>query len=260
MEILANRLLWSVVFVFILLLVTKGLGTFVRETKAIFSTRKTACRITAAAILIAFNWGIFIWAVEAGRILETSMGNFIAPLMSVFFGMVFLGERLNKLQVIAVICAAIGISVVVIHNGSLPWVSVSLAVTFAAYGLLKKIIVAQALTSIMIETLIISPVAAGYLYYLSVSGGNAYETADLMTILFLMGTGVVTATPLLFFTACTKRVPLYIVGFMQYIIPCLSLMIGVLIYGEPFTMTHALSFGFIWLGLAFFTWSQIKRT
>lgn len=259
MEILASRFLWSAVFVFLLLLVTGKLNIFMQETKVIFSTKKTACCMVLAAIMISFNWGIFIWAVEAGRIVETSMGYYISPLMNVLFGVVFLRERLAKLQIAAVSCAAVGIGVIIVHNGGLPWVALTLPLTFALYGLLKKIIVAQPMTSILLETLLISPLAAGYLYYLSITGGTVYQGCDMSTLLLLAGAGAVTATPMLLFTACARKLPLNIVGFLQYISPSISLMIGVLIYGEPFTGTTATAFGCIWAGLALFIWSQLRR-
>ena len=259
MEILANRFLWSAVFVFLLLLATGKLNIFMQETKAIFSTKKTACCRVLAAIMISFNWGIFIWAVEAGRIVETSMGYYISPLMNVLFGVVFLRERLAKLQIAAVSCAAVGIGVIIVHNGGLPWVALTLPLTFAFYGLLKKIIIAQPMTSILLETLLISPLAAGYLYYLSINEGTVYQSCDMNTLLLLAGAGAVTATPMLLFTACARKLPLNIVGFLQYISPSISLMIGVLIYGEPFTGTTATAFGCIWAGLALFIWSQIRR-
>ena len=259
MEILANRFLWSAVFVFLLLLATGKLNIFMQETKAIFSMKKTACCMVLAAIMISFNWGIFIWAVEAGRIVETSMGYYISPLMNVLFGVVFLRERLAKLQIAAVSCAAVGIGVIIVHNGGLPWVALTLPLTFALYGLLKKIIIAQPMTSILLETLLISPLAAGYLYYLSINEGTVYQSCDMNTLLLLAGAGAVTATPMLLFTACARKLPLNIVGFLQYISPSISLMIGVLIYGEPFTGTTATAFGCIWAGLALFIWSQIRR-
>lgn len=259
MEILASRFLWSAVFVFLLLLATGKLNIFMQETKVIFSTKKTACCMVLAAIMISFNWGIFIWAVEAGRIVETSMGYYISPLMNVLFGVVFMRERLAKLQIAAVSCAAVGIGVIIVHNGGLPWVALTLPLTFAFYGLLKKIIVAQPMTSILLETLLISPLAAGYLYYLSINEGTVYQSCDMSTLLLLAGAGAVTATPMLLFTACARKLPLNIVGFLQYISPSISLMIGVLIYGEPFTGTTATAFGCIWAGLALFIWSQIRR-
>lgn len=259
MEILASRFLWSAVFVFLLLLATGKLNIFMQETKAIFSRKKTACCMVLAAIMISFNWGIFIWAVEAGRIVETSMGYYISPLMNVLFGVLFLRERLAKLQIAAVSCAAVGIGVIIVHNGGLPWVALTLPLTFAFYGLLKKIIVAQPMTSILLETLLISPLATGYLYYLSINEGTVYQSCDMNTLLLLAGAGAVTATPMLLFTACARKLPLNIVGFLQYISPSISLMIGVLIYGELFTGTTAAAFGCIWAGLALFIWSQIRR-
>lgn len=259
MEILASRFLWSTVFVFLLLLATGKLHIFMQETKTIFSTKKTACCMVLAAITISFNWGIFIWAVEAGRIVETSMGYYIGPLMNVLFGVVFLHERLSKLQFAAVGCAAAGIAVIVVHNGGLPLVAITLSLTSASYGLLKKLIVAQPMTSILLETLLILPLAAGYLYYLSTMGGNVYQSCDTSTLLLLAGAGIVTATPMLLFTACARKLPLNILGFLQYVAPSISLMIGVLIYGEPFTGATAAAFGCIWVGLALFIWSQIRR-
>lgn len=258
LEILANRFIWSAVFVFFLLLVTGKFKVFLSETAAVFSKFKTGTAMLAAAVTISFNWGIFIWAVEAGRIVESSMGYYINPLVSVLFGMVFLREKLDKLQWTAVICAVIGIAIMLVKNGSLPWVSVSLAFTFALYGLLKKIIPVSAMTSIMLETLLIMPVAIGYLYFLSTSGKCTYQSGDLLTISVLIGAGAVTATPLLLFTSCAKLLPLKIVGFMQYLSPTISLFLGIFVYGEVFTSTHMLSFGCIWLGLLFFTWSQIR--
>lgn len=258
-EILASRFLWSALFVFFLLVVSRKLTTFINETKFIFSNWKRAICMLVAASIITFNWGIFIWAVEAGRIIETSMGYYINPLVSVLFGMVFLHERLGKLQIAAVICAVIGIGTLIINNGGLPWISVSLAITFALYGLLKKILPVQALTSIMLETLLISPLMAYYLYYLSYNGGNAYQSADVHTLIFLCCSGIATATPLLLFTASARLLPLNVLGFMQYISPSLSLLLGVFVYNEAFTFAYAIAFGWIWFGLILFSWSQIRK-
>lgn len=257
-EILANRFIWSAVFVFLLLVFTNKLSVFAEESRFIFSTFKNACTMILAAVIISFNWGIFIWAVESGRIVESSMGYYINPLVSILFGMLFLKERLNTLQIIAVLCAFIGIVIMIVKNGSLPWVSVSLAITFASYGLLKKIIPVSALTSIMWETILITPIALGYLYYLASNNICTYQSGDMLSISLLMGAGIVTATPLLLFTSGAKLLPLKIVGFLQYISPTISLFLGVFVYGETFTATHLLAFSCIWLGLIFFTWSQIR--
>ena len=258
-EILSSRFMWSCVFVFLLIIFQKKWPLFTKEVKQVFSNVKTGAAMAAAGITISFNWGTFIWAVNNGHIVETSMGYYISPLMNVLFGVVFLRERLAKLQIAAVSCAAVGIGVIIVHNGGLPWVALTLPLTFAFYGLLKKIIMAQPMTSILLETLLISPLAAGYLYYLSINEGTVYQSCDMNTLLLLAGAGAVTATPMLLFTACARKLPLNIVGFLQYISPSISLMIGVLIYGEPFTGTTATAFGCIWAGLALFIWSQIRR-
>ncbi len=259
MEILASRFLWSAVFVLFLLIILHKFSIFIEETKIIFSSWHSAVCMIAAAVDISFNWGIFIWAVEQGRIVETSMGYYINPLMSILFGMIFLNEKLDKMQKVAVVFAALGIGYMIFQNGSLPWISISLAVTFASYGLLKKIIAVQPLTSIMLETLLITPLMLGYLCYLSSHGGNIYETCDVFTLMYLVGAGAATAVPLLLFTGCARLLPLKMVGFMQYIAPTISLLLGIFIYGEDFNSTYILSFGLIWIGLIFFTWSQIKK-
>ena len=257
LEILANRFIWSAVFVGFLLLVTGGFANFLKETKEIFSSFSKGARLVLAAVTVSFNWGIYIWAVSVGRIVETSMGYYINPLVSILFGVVFLKEKLNKLQIIAVLWAALGIAVIVIKNGSLPWVSVSLAVTFALYGLLKKIIIASSLTTIMLETLIMSPFALYYIH--SLGNGSAYYVGSSSTVALLLGAGIATATPLLLFTSCAKMIPLTMVGFLQYMSPTIALLLGVFVYGEEFTATHLLAFGCIWIGLMCFTWSQLRK-
>lgn len=258
LEILASRFIWSLAFVFILQLCTGKLGVFVQETKQVFSTWKSGIMMIAAAILITFNWGIFIWAVEDGRIIETSMGYYITPLFSVMVGMVFLGERLTKEQAIAVVCASIGIGVIVCKNGSLPWVSCAMFMTFTFYGLLKKLLQVSPFTSIMLETMLISPIAIYYLYSLAQAGNSSYVGASVLKIIYLVGAGAATATPMLLFTACARLLPLKVVGFMQYLSPTISLLIGIFMYGESFTSTMMIAFSFIWLGLLIFTYGQLK--
>lgn len=257
LEILANRFVWSAVFVGLLLLATGKLHSFLSETKEIFSNFSTGLRLVLAAITISFNWGLYIWAVSDGRIVETSMGYYINPLMSIVFGVIFLKERLEKMQLIAVLWAVAGITIMIIKNGSLPWVSVSLAFSFAIYGLLKKIIVASSFTTIMLETLIMSPLALYYIY--SLGNSSAYHVASSGTICMLIGAGVATATPLLLFTQCSKMLPLTMHGFIQYLSPTIALLVGVFVYSESFTNTHMMAFGCIWTGLLFFTLSQIRK-
>ena len=259
LEVLASRFIWSVVFVALIILCTGRLQSFKDEARLIFSKTSTAWRMIMAGVMISFNWGIFIWAVSQGHIIETSMGYYINPLVNVLFGMLFLGERLLKLQKIAVACATAGILYLIYQTGSLPWISVGLPMTFASYGLLKKVIPGSAFTTTLIETLIISPVALGFLFYQAQHGGNAYQTGSLHDLFYLVGAGVVTAIPILLFTAAAKLLPFKTIGFLQYLSPSITFLIGVFLYGEPFTTTHAISFGCIWLGLFFYVWSQLKN-
>lgn len=257
-EILSSRFMWSCVFVFLLIIFQKKWPLFTKEVKLVFSNFKTGAAMVAAGITISFNWGTFIWAVNNGHIVETSMGYYINPLVSILFAVVFLRERLDKMQLAAITCAFIGVASMVYSFGKIPWVSLTLAFTFALYGLLKKILPVSALTSIMLETLLITPLALVYEYSLWQQGVSFYASGNLQVIMMLTGAGVVTAIPLLFFTAGARLLPLKIIGFLQYISPTLTLLIGVFVYNEAFTASHLLAFGWIWAALLLFIVSQLR--
>lgn len=257
-EILSSRFMWSCVFVFLLIIFQKKLAFFTGEVKQVFSNLKTGTAMIAAGITISFNWGTFIWAVNNGHIVETSMGYYINPLVSILFAVVFLRERLDKMQLAAITCAFIGVASMVYSFGKTPWVSLTLAFTFALYGLLKKILPVSALTSIMLETLLITPLALVYEYSLWQQGVSFYASGNLQVIMMLTGAGVVTAIPLLLFTAGARLLPLKIIGFLQYISPTLTLLIGVFVYNEAFTASHLLAFGWIWAALLLFIVSQLR--
>lgn len=257
-EILSSRFMWSCVFVFLLIIFQKKWPLFTKEVKQVFSNVKTGAAMVAAGITISFNWGTFIWAVNNGHIVETSMGYYINPLVSILFAVVFLRERLDKMQLAAIICAFIGVASMVYSFGKIPWVSLTLAFTFALYGLLKKILPVSALTSIMLETLLITPLALVYEYSLWQQGVSFYASGNLQVIMMLTGAGVVTAIPLLLFTAGARLLPLKIIGFLQYISPTLTLLIGVFVYNEAFTASHLLAFGWIWAALLLFIVSQLR--
>lgn len=257
-EILSSRFMWSCVFVFLLIIFQKKWPLFAREVKQVFSNVKTGAAMVAAGITISFNWGTFIWAVNNGHIVETSMGYYINPLVSILFAVVFLRERLDKMQLAAITCAFIGVASMVYSFGKIPWVSLTLAFTFALYGLLKKILPVSALTSIMLETLLITPLALVYEYSLWQQGVSFYASGNLQVIMMLTGAGVVTAIPLLLFTAGARLLPLKIIGFLQYISPTLTLLIGVFVYNEAFTASHLLAFGWIWAALLLFIVSQLR--
>lgn len=257
-EILSSRFMWSCVFVFLLIIFQKKWPLFAKELKQVFSNVKTGAAMVAAGITISFNWGTFIWAVNNGHIVETSMGYYINPLVSILFAVVFLRERLDKMQLAAITCAFIGVASMVYSFGKIPWVSLTLAFTFALYGLLKKILPVSALTSIMLETLLITPLALVYEYILWQQGVSFYASGNLQVIMMLTGAGVVTAIPLLLFTAGARLLPLKIIGFLQYISPTLTLLIGVFVYNEAFTASHLLAFGWIWAALLLFIVSQLR--
>lgn len=257
-EILSSRFMWSCVFVFLLIIFQKKWPLFTKEVKQVFSNVKTGAAMVAAGITISFNWGTFIWAVNNGHIVETSMGYYINPLVSILFAVVFLRERLDKMQLAAITCAFIGVASMVYSFGKIPWVSLTLAFTFALYGLLKKILPVSALTSIMLETLLITPLALVYEYSLWQQGFSFYASGNLQVIMMLTGAGVVTAIPLLLFTAGARLLPLKIIGFLQYISPTLTLLIGVFVYNEAFTASHLLAFGWIWAALLLFIVSQLR--
>ena len=257
-EILSSRFMWSCVFVFLLIIFQKKWPLFAKEVKLVFSNVKTGAAMVAAGITISFNWGTFIWAVNNGHIVETSMGYYINPLVSILFAVAFLRERLDKMQLAAITCAFIGVASMVYSFGKIPWVSLTLAFTFALYGLLKKILPVSALTSIMLETLLITPLALVYEYSLWQQGVSFYASGNLQVIMMLTGAGVVTAIPLLLFTAGARLLPLKIIGFLQYISPTLTLLIGVFVYNEAFTASHLLAFGWIWAALLLFIVSQLR--
>lgn len=257
-EILSSRFMWSCVFVFLLIIFQKKWPLFAKEVKLVFSNVKTGAAMVAAGITISFNWGTFIWAVNNGHIVETSMGYYINPLVSILFAVVFLHERLDKMQLAAITCAFIGVASMVYSFGKIPWVSLTLAFTFALYGLLKKILPVSALTSIMLETLLITPLALVYEYSLWQQGVSFYASGNLQVIMMLTGAGIVTAIPLLLFTAGARLLPLKIIGFLQYISPTLTLLIGVFVYNETFTASHLLAFGWIWAALLLFIVSQLR--
>jgi len=258
-EILANRFIHSFIFVGILILCMGKGKVFISEFKFIITSKKRLLAWIAASVMITINWGVYIWAVNSGHILSTSMGYYINPLVSVIFGIIFLRERLDIWQLTAVILSAIGVMSMIWQIGQFPWISILIAMSFAIYGLIKKILPVSAITSIMLESALILPFMLFYEYYLSIDGNSIYQTISFHHLLLLLLSGIATATPLLLFTAGAKILPLKVMGFLQYFSPTITLLIGIFIYKEDFTSAHLLAFGLIWIGLAIFSISQIKK-
>ena len=257
-EILAHRVVWSFVFMAVVLLATGQLKSFWTEVRQIAGHRKRVLGICAASLMISINWLVFIWAVNANRIVETSLGFYINPLVSVLLGVLVLKERLSFWQTAAFSLAGAGVLVLTLQFGTVPWVSLLLAGSFAVYGLCKKMVNISAVTSITLETLLISPWALLYLVYLEQSGSGSVAFSELKTMLLFVGTGVVTATPLLLFSGSANRLPLTMIGFLQYLSPTIALLIGIMVYHEPFSGTHAVAFGCIWGALVLVSMAQTK--
>ena len=253
-EILAHRIFWSFLFIGGIVLYKEGIAVL-KET---IKDRNNVRYVLLCAFFITINWGLYIWAVNSGNILQSSMGYYINPLMVVLLGMTVLKERLNRLQYISIAFAAVGVAIMTIQFGSIPWVALLLAATFALYGLFKKLVKAESLVSLSLETTILMPLALGYILFKLFTEQSALYTVAPATLAVLVFSGVATATPLLWFGMGANRVKLSTMGFLQYISPTISLLIGVFIYGEKFTGTHLVSFSFIWAGLIIYSFSNLE--
>ncbi len=252
-EILAHRILWSLVFVSIVLL----LRGRVQVRDLLTDPRKRKFLLTTGA-LIGINWFTYVYAVNSEHIVEVSMGYYINPLLSVLLGIVVLKERLNFIQVIAFLLACTGVLYLTIGYGRFPWIALLLACAFALYGLFKKVSNVESMPALMIETLVLLPVALGIIFYQMLSGRGALFSLSVSTDFLLIFAGVVTVLPLFWFAEGAKRIPLSNVGFLQYIAPTLMLLIGIFVYSETFTTAHLISFGFVWTGLALYTVTLLR--
>jgi len=254
-EIIAHRVLWSVVLLGIVLLL--------RKRRAVLAHIKVDARVLLAlaitSILIALNWLIFVHAVNTDRVLSTSLGYFINPLMSVVLGLLVFRERLIPAQTLAVLIAAAGTAYLTWRIGQLPWIALSLASTFALYSVIRKLLDVGPMVGLFWETLLVSPLALGWLWWLQGQGELSFALDEPARALLLVGTGALTVAPLLLFAAGVRRLPLSTIGLMQYLAPSLTFVLAVFIYGEAFTMHHAITFGLVWLALALFFWASWHR-
>ncbi|MDA8234597.1 MAG: EamA family transporter RarD [Clostridia bacterium] len=251
-EILAHRVLWSFVFVLVILV---ALGRW-KSLKEALTNRSVSLAVLLSSLLISCNWFIYIWAVNDNHIIETSLGYYINPLLNIILGMLVLKERLNFWELFSLFLAFTGVVIRTVQYGKIPWIALSLAITFALYGLVKKTTKLDTITGLAMETAYIAPLAFIYLVFLGMDGAGSFGVSTLDVNLLLLGSGIVTAMPLLWFAQGTQRVSLSTIGFIQYISPTASLLIGVLVYKEPFTGGHLVSFGFIWSALLLYSFSQ----
>ncbi len=251
LQVLAHRVVWSVL---LLVVLVAALG----RTRAILTAARgrTLLLLFASAALIAVNWLVYIWAVQHGHVLAASLGYFINPLVSVALGMVFLGERLRRVQGIAIAIAAVGVSVMAVTGGGAILISLTLAFSFGLYGLVRKVAAIDALGGLTVETVLLTPLAAVWLAHAAALGETGFGQST-STDALILAAGVVTATPLLMFAAATRRLPLSMMGLLQYVAPTLQFIIG-LSLGEPLRTVHLITFAAIWSGCALYAWDSVR--
>lgn len=254
-EILAHRIFWS-------MLVMLGLVVVMRKRASVRATmadRRTRWLLAAASVLITINWGTYIWGVNHHHVVESSLGYFINPLVSVLMGVVLLGERLRRLQWVALGIAGAAVLALTVEYGHPPWVALTLALSFGSYGLAKKKANAGAVESLVIETVVMSPFALAYLVFLMVTGASTFGNHGGGHASLLVGTAVITVVPLLCFGGAATRVPLSTLGLMQYLTPTTQFILGLVVFGEPMPALRWVGFALIWVALALFTAETLRH-
>jgi chloramphenicol-sensitive protein RarD len=254
-EVLAHRILWSLAVVVVLLAALRRLP----QLLAVLRDRGRMWRLSLAAVVIAVNWGTYIWGVTHGRVVETSLGYFVNPIVTVLLGVLVLGERLRRLQWAALALAALAVVLLTVVNGRPPWIALVLALSFGSYGLLKKTAAVGAVEGLGVETVVLLVPAGAYVAWLSAGGAGTFTGHGSGHASLLALSGVVTAVPLLLFGAAATRVPLTTLGVLQYLAPTLQFLIGVLLDDEPMPPGKLLGFALVWLALALFTSESVRH-
>lgn len=248
LEVIGHRISWSFLLLIAVILLTKQWKQF----RSAALTPRVIGIYTVAGVVLTINWLIYVWGVNAGFIVETSLGYFINPLISVLLGVLFLRERLRPMQWVAVALAASGVLYLTITYGRLPWIALSLAVSFGIYGFVKKLAPLGSLYGLTLETALVFPMALVYLLFMESTGTGAFLHHGALIDILLIGTGVVTSIPLLMFASAARQIPLTMVGLLQYIAPTLQFLIGVFLYHEPFDQSRLIGFSLVWLALILF--------
>ena len=254
LEVLAHRVLWSLVVVVVLLAATRRLAS----VRAVLADRRRMLQLTAAAVVIAVNWGTYIYGVTHDRVVETSLGYFVNPIVTVLLGVLVLGERLRRAQWFALGLAFVAVVVLTVENGRPPWLALLLAFSFAVYGLLKKTARVGAVEGLAVETAVLLPVAGLYVGVLGVTGAGTFAAEGAGHAVLLALSGLVTAVPLLLFAGAAARVPLTTLGLLQYLAPTMQFALGVTLFDEPLPPVKLLGFVLVWLGLALFTADLVR--
>jgi len=253
LEIVSHRIFWSAVFLCGLLIIRRQFGSIL----ATIADRSTLLTLMLSTLLISGNWLTFLFAIERGEVLQSSLAYFITPLISVLLGFIFLRERLNRLQTLSVLLATVGVCNLTLQHGQVPWLALLMAFSFGFYGLLRKLAKVEATVGLTVETGLLAPIALAYIVFLGVDGQGHFFIDNLRLSLLLPLSGVVTAIPLLLFVAAARRLQLTTIGFLQYITPSLHFLLAVFLYREPFSTGQLISFLFIWAGLAVYSANAI---
>lgn len=255
-EILAHRVVWSLLFTFCVVL---AMGRF-QELRDVLRHPRRRLALFASGILIAVNWGIFIWSVSVGRLVEASFGYYLTPLVNVALGVILLSERPSPRQRVAIAIAALGVLVLGFGSGAAPWLPLALAISFGLYGVLRKLTPVSSIVGLTIETALLTPLALGYLVVLGRAGEHHLHASFTRTSVLLVLAGVVTALPLIWFASAAKRLSFSTLGLFQYLAPTLSFLLAVVVYGEVFTGFHAFAFVCIWVAIAIYTLDSLRAS
>ncbi|MFE8697021.1 EamA family transporter RarD [Cytobacillus sp. FJAT-53684] len=257
-EILANRIFWSFFFMVAILLFTRKWGAFIQTLIHFRTNKKQLAVLVVASLLVSCNWFIYIWAVNSEHLIEASLGYYINPLVSVILGMIIFREKLSLAQYASFGIALMGVLILTISYGKFPWVSIFLALSFGLYGLMKKMVKVDSAIGLTLETLVVAPIAFIYMIILFMKGSQSFLAVSAGTDVLLIGAGVATAVPLLYFAKGAQKIPMSTLGFLQFIAPTLTLILGIFIYHEHFSKTHFISFLFIWTAISIYSLSKTK--
>lgn len=255
LEVIAHRIIWSVPIAGAVLVWMGRTADF----KAALRTPRMLAMAAVTAVLITVNWSIYVWAIAVDRTVETALGYYINPLVNVVVGAAVLGERLGRLQIVAVLLATVAVTILTIEQGILPWVSLALAFSFAAYGFFRKTLPIGPSQGFLLEILILSIPALGYIFWLQATGQGHFLAGSTENTWLLIGCGPVTAVPLLLFAFGARLLKLSTIGIMQYIAPTMVFLIAVFIFHEPFGTAQAIAFALIWAGLALYTFAMFQN-
>ena len=256
-EVLAMRVLCSFIFMILVVLLAKNKNSISLEIKKIWQNKKSFSLLVLASFLITANWLTYIIAVNTNHVLEASFGYYLNPIVTIILAVVFLKEKLTRIQTIACICVGISLLYLFISIGSLPWISILLALTFGLYSLCKKKIILSPKAGLLIETAIVSPIAIIYMLYLASTSNITFYTSNNATIIALPLSGAITAIPLMLFAKGAIDIPLYLLGILQYLPPTMQFFVGIFIYNEPLSIEKLISFIIIWIAVAVFCYSAV---